>query len=60
MTFNETSVDMSLNISLRFSSDTNLVITCTEVTLEPLSVCCALTDFFFFFWGGEGGDVQHL
>jgi len=49
---NETSVDISLNISLKFPSDTNLVMTCNKVTLEPLIVCCVLTDFFL---GGGGG-----
>jgi hypothetical protein len=46
MTSNETSVDMSLNISLKFPSNTNLVMTCKEVTLETLIVCCVLTDSF--------------
>jgi hypothetical protein len=40
MAYNETSVDMSLNISLKFPSDTNLVMTWKEMTLEPLIVCC--------------------
>lgn len=53
MVSNETIVDMSLNTSLKFPSDT----TCREVTLEPLILCCALTDFFI--WGG-GGNVQHM
>ena len=55
MAYNETSVDMSLNISLKFPSD-KLVMTWKEVTLEPLIVCCVLTDFFW----GVGENVQHL
>jgi len=51
MASNETSVDMSLNISLKFPSDTNLVMACKEVILEPLIVCCVLTDFFLGGWG---------
>lgn len=50
MASNETSVDISLNISLKFPSDTNVVMTCKEVTLEPLIVCCVLS----FFQGGGG------
>jgi len=45
MASNETSVDISLNISLKFPSDTNVVMTCKEVTLEPLIVCCVLSFF---------------
>jgi hypothetical protein len=55
MASNETSVDMSLNISLKFPSDANLVMTCEEVTLEQLFVCCVLIDFW-----GVGENVQHL
>jgi hypothetical protein len=55
MVSNEIIVDMSLNTSLKFPSDTNLVMTCKEVTLEPLILCCVLTDFFW----GVGEDVQH-
>jgi hypothetical protein len=49
MVSNETIVDMSLNTPLKFPSVTNLVMTCKEVTLEPLILCCVLTDFL------EGG-----
>jgi len=56
MVSNETIVDMSLNTFLKFPSDTNLVMTCKEVTLEPLILCRVLTDFL----GGGGRCATYV